>query len=644
MIGTELGRYRVTSLLGEGGMGSVYLAVQPAIGSRVAIKVLSEQCARDAELLERFFAEARAVNLIRHEHIVSVLDLATLPDGRPYIVMEYVEGQTLAAYIRGKTAPLGGVLQVMGEVLSALAAAHAIGIVHRDLKPDNVIVTVEGHAKVLDFGIAKLAPGMHDASSRTKTGAILGTPSYMAPEQISGAGSVDARADIYAAGILLYEAVTGRLPFTGATIFDIMRAQVDEAPAPPRTLRPDLPEAVEHVILTALAKDPAMRFQSAQAMAQALAHAAATLPPDQWIPLSSRGGPRISATGQGSPTPQITPQAPSARMQAPPSTPSVGPSPPASIPGAVGGRTEARTRRTGLVVGVLAVLAVAAGIALFVAGRSPAGDDSKAVAQVPPAPADAATTVAVAPPSADAATPVAPPPAPVAPPPSPGAPVHHALAAAADAAVDVGPTIVIGGSAADHGVFIGSNVQIGSNVVIGTQTLPPAAASKNEISQRADYDPKHFDPIAYLPKAAELAKALAPDAKLTELEFDPVFSDGHVDLTMEGRDREYNFRSPSRSKHPDDVPPNLDVERACMIHVEIGVHEVTARIQTSDTCNAAFVRWPKCHFAALWQQALAQGVPKTYVARIGWLAGNDWYFDTALDGAGGQHDVEDRCP
>src|SRR5262249_23099891 len=155
----------------------------------------SEECARNQEALERFFAEARAVNLIRHEGIVNVIDMAVLGDGRPYIIMEVVEGGTLADALRAGPLPLRGPVPLVSEVFSALAAAHAIGIVHRDLKPDNVLITAEGHAKVLDFGVAKLAPGLQRGlSPRTQTGALLGTPQYMAPEQIHGSGTVDARA------------------------------------------------------------------------------------------------------------------------------------------------------------------------------------------------------------------------------------------------------------------------------------------------------------------------------------------------------------------------------------------------------------------------------------------------------------------
>ena len=569
LLGTVLDRYRIARLLGEGGMGRVYLAVQPAIGSRVAIKILSEQCARSPELLERFFAEARAVNLIRHEHIIGVLDMAMLPDGRPYIVMEFVEGQTLAEIVHTSAAPFGGVVQAMGEVLSALAAAHAIGIVHRDLKPDNILVTVEGHAKVLDFGIAKLAPNLREAASQTKTGALLGTPAYMAPEQISGAANVDARTDVYAAGVVLFEAVTGRQPFSGATMFDLMRAHVEQPPPSPRALRPDLPEPIEQVILVALAKDPARRFQSATAMAQALTHAAAGLTQDQWKPLSSRAGvitPRISAA-------QGVERTPGHRSTA------VAP----------GGKTEARQRRIGRVVAIVVGAMIAAGLALFGIAHRSSGDTSSEIASQPN-----------------------------------------------------GPVVVHGGSASDHGVVIGQNVQLGSNVVIGGSTPTPGL----QISKVADYDPKHFDPVAYLPKAIALAQQLVPDAQLTSFEFDPAFPDGHVDLTMPGQDREYEFRSIVQSKRPADLPANMPSERPCMIHVEVGVDAVTVTLRTTEDCDAKLVKQPHCHFAEVWKQAIAHGTPTNVVARIAWLSDEHWFFDIDLENKGGDgvSTLPDPCP
>ncbi len=277
VLGTRVDRYRIVRAIGRGGMGTVYEAVHETIGSRVAIKVIAEQFARDAELLDRFFAEARAVNLIRHENIVNVIDLARLADGRPYIVMELVDGRTLRDHIRDGV-PLGGLVHVMVDVLSALAAAHAIGIVHRDLKPDNILISATGRAKVLDFGIAKLValPGQ-PTLPRTQTGVVLGTPEYMAPEQISGGGA-DARSDLYALGVVLYEAVVGRRPFDGDSDFEIMRGHVDVPPVPPSALRADLPRALEDVIVCALAKRPQDRFASAGAMANALRAAAASLP------------------------------------------------------------------------------------------------------------------------------------------------------------------------------------------------------------------------------------------------------------------------------------------------------------------------------------------------------------------------------
>jgi serine/threonine-protein kinase len=283
LVGTTIARYRLTRLLGKGGMGRVYLGVHPDIGSRVAIKVLSDDCADSPELVERFFAEARSVNLIRHENIINVLDLDRLPSGRPYIVMEYVDGRTLRDVAQLGAAPLGGIVHATIEVLLALEAAHAAGVIHRDLKPDNVMITASGRTKVLDFGIAKLAaPG----SVRTQTGAAIGTPPYMAPEQILGE-DIDARTDVYAVGVMLFELATGRRPFEGVTDYQIMEGHL-RGPIPrARTLRTEIPASLEAVIDGALAKRPHDRFQSARAMARALKHAAAELGSDQWQPLAS---------------------------------------------------------------------------------------------------------------------------------------------------------------------------------------------------------------------------------------------------------------------------------------------------------------------------------------------------------------------
>jgi serine/threonine protein kinase len=278
LLGLELGSFRIARLVGSGGMGRVYLAVQPAIGSRVAIKVLMREAAEDRDLVERFFAEARAVNLIRHENIVDILDLATLPDGRPYIVMEYLPGTSLRALIERRGAlPLGAVARLGGEVLDALGAAHGKGIVHRDLKPDNIFVTPAGRAKVLDFGIAKLSSTVSGRPTPTRTNQLIGTPEYMAPEQ-AASRAVDARTDLYAVGVILYEAATGRRPFEATALFELLRQHVEEPPPVPSTWRAELPLAFEQVILRALAKDPADRFGSAAEMAAALEQAGAELP------------------------------------------------------------------------------------------------------------------------------------------------------------------------------------------------------------------------------------------------------------------------------------------------------------------------------------------------------------------------------
>jgi serine/threonine-protein kinase len=319
LLGTSIGPYRVARLLGLGGMGRVYKGVHPQIGSRVAIKVLSRECSDRRDLVDRFFAEAKAVNLIRHESIVNVLDLSTLPDGRPYIVMEYLDGSPLASIVEqaqrtGAALPLGGLARLVAEVLDALGAAHAKGIVHRDLKPDNIYVTPAGRAKVLDFGIAKLQPEL--GGSATHTGSLLGTPHYMAPEQAAGR-PVDLRADLYAIGVILFECATLQKPFVADSLFDLLRKHVETPPPSPRAIRRDMPEALEHIIDTALAKLPEQRFASAQAMSVALQHATMNLPAEQWAPIvpansrTSPGGwhptPPASWAGRGRPSVATSP-------------------------------------------------------------------------------------------------------------------------------------------------------------------------------------------------------------------------------------------------------------------------------------------------------------------------------------------------
>ncbi len=269
LIGQVIGPYQIRRLIGSGGMGRVYLAVHPEIESRVAIKVFSKDWNAYPKLVARFFAEAHATNLIAHENIVNVLDVGRLEDGRPYMVMEHLPGWPLSRLIGSETLTDASIGQVMLDVLSALTAAHEHQIVHRDLKPDNIFVSPEGHATLLDFGIAKLIPQLVGDSAPTATGTILGTPHYMSPEQATG-DSVDARTDVYAMGIILYECFTGRRPFLGGSLYSLMDQHVNCIPTRPRGIRPDLSEKLEAVILKAMAKGIGDRFSSIAGMRVAL--------------------------------------------------------------------------------------------------------------------------------------------------------------------------------------------------------------------------------------------------------------------------------------------------------------------------------------------------------------------------------------
>ena len=272
MIGTAIGNYVVKSKLGEGGMGAVYLAEHERLGRRVAVKVLLPEMVRSKEIVARFFNEAKAATDIKNEHIVDVLDFGELGDGTSYIVMEWLEGQSLADLLRSGPVPVARTVHSARGIAKALGAAHARGIVHRDLKPDNVyLVTRDGDAdfvKVLDFGIAKLTTNAGDV--RTQAGAVMGTPLYMSPEQINGA-NVDQRTDIYAMGIIVYQMLTGSLPFETTTLTELLLAHATKTPPPLRDRDPSIPLEVESAVMRALEKDSSRRFESVDAFVSALA-------------------------------------------------------------------------------------------------------------------------------------------------------------------------------------------------------------------------------------------------------------------------------------------------------------------------------------------------------------------------------------
>ena len=298
-LGTVLkGRYRLSSQLGEGSAGSVWEADDTRVGRRIAVKILHSELATHPEIRARFLAEARASERIAHPNVVDVFDDGEMPDGTPFMAMELCDGETLDTIVelRGAVGPIYA-CELLAQVLSALEAAHGLGIVHRDLKPANIMVVhprpSQPVTKVLDFGIAK---GVHpDGSELDEQGRVFGTPTYMAPEQAAG-DEVDSRADVYAAGAILYELLTGRPPFVGDSPAIVLAEVLTRPPMPMRAFDRSIPKELEQVVRSVLAKDPADRPPTASALRGAIA---------PWIPSPRDSFPSIPDHGSERPLPLV---------------------------------------------------------------------------------------------------------------------------------------------------------------------------------------------------------------------------------------------------------------------------------------------------------------------------------------------------
>ncbi len=265
LTGERLGQYEIADVIGVGGMATVYRALQASTGRDVALKVISSQYADDPNFAARFEHEARLFARLQHPHILPMYDFGRA-ENRLYLVMRLVDGGSLDVQLRRGALPLPEAARLFTQIAGALTYAHGEGVIHRDLKPNNILLDKGGSPYLTDFGIAKVVEG---SAALTATGAVMGTPSYMAPEQWRG-HEIDARTDIYALGVMLYEMLTGTVPFKGDTPYVLMYKHFDEAPLPPAQLNATLPEGVNAIIQRAMAKNMADRFTSANTMADAL--------------------------------------------------------------------------------------------------------------------------------------------------------------------------------------------------------------------------------------------------------------------------------------------------------------------------------------------------------------------------------------
>ncbi len=382
LVGEVLGNYRLTSELSSGGMGTVYRAQHELLGRVAAVKLLRPELSSNDVLVQRFFNEAKAATAIRHPGIIEVYDFGYTEDGRAYLVMEFLDGEPIATRLqrRGRLTELEAAAIARG-IASALKAAHAMGIIHRDLKPDNVFLVPDpdgtgDRVKVLDFGVAKLADPSPTNVRHTQTGALMGTPLYMAPEQARAAGTIDERADLYSLGCMLYEMLVGKPPFVAEGAGEIIAMQLFGQVQPPTERLASLTPEMNGIVMRLLEKDPHDRFQNATAVQQALASVGAKL--------SARLSTEIHGT-------ESRPQ-----MILPTPMPPGGSSLHLSL---IDGPPQQPEKRSSMpiVAGVITIV-IAAAAAIFVLTRS--SDDEPAKKPEPPAITSSPTPTPPAPPKA----------------------------------------------------------------------------------------------------------------------------------------------------------------------------------------------------------------------------------------------------
>ncbi len=438
LIGATIGNYEIQALIGSGGMATVYRGFDHNLGRAVAIKILSEEARAHPGFIDRFRQEARIIANLRHPNIVHVYD-SGVHNGMPYMVQELLPGPTLEQRImdavrNGSPLPPDEVVAITRQLAAALDAAHAAGVIHRDVKPANAMWNALGSLVLTDFGIARntLAPG-----NQTQVGMVVGTPGYLSPEQAQGL-PVTPASDIYSLGVVVFEMLAGRLPFDGDTPMSIAIQHIQTPPPPLRTLRPEIPPAVEAVVLRALAKDPTARFERAEQFAAALERAYLTSTPGIAATAIHQQATAIWQSGGG----MVKPASPSP-PDATPSTPA------ARTP--VGAKGERRASLLPLLGGAFALLLIVGAVLAMRSGASTAGQSS-AAAPTAPAATTAPTVEIAATPAPEVVLP--PPDTPVAPTadplssPAPPAP-PAAPPVAAPPAPPAAPPVATGNALAD---------------------------------------------------------------------------------------------------------------------------------------------------------------------------------------------------